>query len=175
MSCRPGMLTSDYWQSARQRAALRPSPADSGELSPGQGVAGSDPAVKACCAAAPTPNRAGEVTHRPAMIFAHHPGSRTPAQPPSSRQQSATGWTGATIISAAQAGLVPEPMDHEKPGILPGARYAHSMVFWPAASMFAVSRAGAKVNAWPPFMAAAVAFSLRATACTSACHGGSRR
>jgi hypothetical protein len=44
--CRPGMLTSDYRHSACSRAGSRLSPADSGELSPGQGVADSDPAVK---------------------------------------------------------------------------------------------------------------------------------
>jgi hypothetical protein len=33
VSCRPGMLTSDYWHSARPRAGSRPLPADSGELS----------------------------------------------------------------------------------------------------------------------------------------------
>ena len=31
--CRAGILTSDYWHSARPRAGSRPSPADSGELS----------------------------------------------------------------------------------------------------------------------------------------------
>jgi hypothetical protein len=46
VSCRPGMLTSDYWQSAHPRAGSRPFPTASGELPPGQGVAGSDPAVK---------------------------------------------------------------------------------------------------------------------------------
>ena len=43
VSCRPGMLTSGYRQSARPRAGSRPSPPTRVSFLPGQGVAGSGP------------------------------------------------------------------------------------------------------------------------------------
>jgi hypothetical protein len=46
MSCRPGMLTSDNWHQRVRVPALAPSPPTRVSFPLGQGVAGSDPAVK---------------------------------------------------------------------------------------------------------------------------------
>jgi hypothetical protein len=53
VSCRPGMLTSDNWHQRVRVPVLAPSPPTRVSFPPVQGVAGSDPAVKACRAATP--------------------------------------------------------------------------------------------------------------------------
>jgi hypothetical protein len=126
--CRPGMLTSDYWQSARPRADSRPFPAASGELSSrSRGrrfrsgrqrlVLGNNSRRRA----APTsgrhlvpPGSSPPCAHGLQMIIATaggQPADLPAGDPPISPQQPTTGWTGATLIRPAQAGLVPEPTD----------------------------------------------------------------
>jgi hypothetical protein len=69
------MLTGDYWHSARPRAGLRPSPPTRVSFPPGQGVAGSDPAVKGWFWA----TTAAEGRRRPAATTLSRLGPRRPA------------------------------------------------------------------------------------------------
>src|SRR5215831_17519309 len=52
VSCLLGMLTSDNWHQRVRVPTLAPSPPTRVSFAPGQGVAGADPGVKACRAAA---------------------------------------------------------------------------------------------------------------------------
>jgi hypothetical protein len=73
--CRASILTSDYWHSARPRAGSRPSPPPRVSFPPGQGVAGSDPAVKGWFWA----TTAAEGRRRPPATTLSRLGPRRPA------------------------------------------------------------------------------------------------
>ena len=132
LSCRLGMLTSDNWHQRVRVPALAPSPPTRVSFPPGQGVAGSDPAVKACRAAAPAsaqppvrpiqphPSTRDDPAHRPpepgACSAIAAPSSRPPAGPvqPSfgPPRQGSPPTCGLEVGCPAAPGVLPAQLPH---------------------------------------------------------------